>query len=73
MRNAALSADVAMKRSRLRLHKPPSDIAGSTHWLINGFPATIMIWTAEEWSRLTERPHDAQESPNGIWCALRME
>jgi hypothetical protein len=73
MRPAALAADVAMTRTTLRLHMPPADIASSARWLINGFPATILIWTAEEWSRLTERPNDAQQFPNGIWCALRME
>jgi hypothetical protein len=62
-----------MTRTTLRLHMPPADIASSARWLINGFPATILIWTAEEWSRLTERPNDAQQFPNGIWCALRME
>jgi hypothetical protein len=73
MSSAALSADVATKRTILRLHKPHEDTARSPCWRINGFPARVLIWTAEEWSRLTERPNDAQEYPNGIWCALRIE
>ena len=63
----------ASKRSILKLHVPAEEIANSARWLINGFPATILVWTAEEWSRLTERPNDAQPFPNGSWCALRME
>jgi hypothetical protein len=73
MSTAALAAEVAMTRTTLRLHKPPADFASSARWLINGFPATLLIWTAEEWSCLAERPDDAQQCANGIWCALRME
>ncbi len=60
------------RRGRLRIHSPAAMIANSARWLVNGFPATVMIWTAEEWARLTDRPQDAQQTPNGIWCALRM-
>jgi hypothetical protein len=70
---ATLRADVAMRRGSLRLIVPDASVASSSRWLINGFPATVLIWTAEEWSRLSELPNDAQECPNGIWCALRME
>ncbi len=73
MSNAARASEVAMKRNNLRLHVPSADLASSARWLINGFPATILIWSAEEWARLTEHPNDAQQYPNGIWCALRME
>lgn len=61
---------------RLKLHLPPSAPEGgpgSARWLINGFPAAVLIWTAEEWARLTDRPGDAQPYPNGIWCVIRME
>ena len=61
------------KRSTLKLHLPTEEITNSARWLINGFPATILVWTAEEWSRLTERPLDAQQVPNGTWCALRID
>lgn len=43
------------------------------HWRINGFGATLMVWTAEAWERLAERPTDAQYVDCGIWCALRMD
>ncbi len=43
------------------------------HWRINGYPATILIWTVDEWERLDVRPSDAQYYPCGIWCALRVE
>jgi hypothetical protein len=43
------------------------------HWRINGFPATIHVWTAEEWASLEVRPDDAQYHPAGVWCALRLD
>ena len=64
---------VATKRSRIRIHLPAEEVASSTRWLINGFPATILFWTADEWSRLTDRPEHAQQSPNGIWCVLKID
>jgi len=73
MTNPARVREVATKRSRLKLHVPSADLASSARWLINGFPARILIWTAEEWGRLSDHPDDAQQYPNGIWCALRME
>ena len=73
MSRAARATHIATPRDKLRLHLPSADLASSVRWLINGFPATIIFWTPEEWSRLTERPNDAQQYPNGIWCALRIE
>lgn len=61
------------QRSTLKLHLPTEAIANSARWLINGFPATILVWTAEEWAALTVRPQDAQQVPNGTWCALRID
>ncbi len=61
------------QRSTLKLHLPTAELANSARWLINGFPATIFVWTAEEWARLSVRPHDAQQVPNGTWCALRID
>lgn len=60
-------------RGTLKLHIPADDRANSARWLINGFPATILVWTADEWSRLTDRPRDAQQVANGTWCALRID
>jgi hypothetical protein len=73
MSQAARAREVATKRSTLRLHIPLPEVNGSAGWLINGFPAKVLIWTAEEWSRLTDRPIDAQPYQDGIWCALRMD
>jgi hypothetical protein len=60
-------------RPQLSLFTPPNSEANIASWSINGYPATIIIWTAEEWERLPERPTDAQRYPCGVWCALRME
>jgi len=46
---------------------------GVLRWLIDGFPAIVLIWTQEQWSDLEVRPTDAQFHPQGFWCALRME
>lgn len=59
--------------SRATLHRPATPERNVAHWRINGHPATIFIWTAEEWERLEERPSDAQYYPCGIWCALRID
>lgn len=73
MNSALRVPEPPAKRSLLRLHLHKDELSSSARWLINGFPATILTWTAEEWSRLTERPQDAQQSSNGVWCALRMD
>jgi hypothetical protein len=44
-----------------------------TEWKINGFAASVQVWTAEEWSRLASQPDDAQRSKDGSWHALRMD
>ena len=41
-------------------------------WRINGHPARLLIWSAEEWEHLPIRPIDAQYHPFGVWCALRL-
>jgi hypothetical protein len=42
-------------------------------WRINGFGATLLVWTEEQWDRLEVRPIDAQYISCGVWCALRMD
>ncbi len=64
--------------SRLHLRmflRPSREPASRTHWLVNGFRAVVLLWTAEEWSALSdrERPSDAQVYPDGSWVSLRME
>lgn len=53
-------------------YQPGEDERNVAHWRINGYPATIVIWTTAEWNDLRERPLDAQYYPCGVWCALRM-
>ncbi|MDB5350493.1 MAG: hypothetical protein JWN86_1740 [Planctomycetota bacterium] len=59
--------------SRLLSYDPPPSERNAAHWRINGYGATIFIWTAAEWELLEERPSDAQYYPCGIWCALRLD
>ena len=73
VRATQIAPKTTSKRSALKLHLPKEEIVNSARWLINGFPATILVWTADEWARLSERPKDAQQVPNGTWCALRID
>jgi len=66
----------ALRRTQLGLFEAPeptTDSAPVARWLINGFPATVIIWTRDQWAVLKDRPSDAQRFPDGFWCALRME
>lgn len=47
-------------------------LQATTGWRINGHPARLLIWSAEEWEQLDVRPIDAQYHPFGVWCALRL-
>lgn len=42
-------------------------------WRINGYRASLYIWTMAEWEAMAERPLDAQYHPSGLWCALRVD
>lgn len=55
------------------LYCPPEEGEHRATWRINGFRASILIWTTEEWRQLAVRPTDAQYYPCGVWCALRLE
>ena len=57
----------------LQVYQPPQAELQRARWRINGFLASIIVWTADEWSRLEHRPNDAQYLPCGVWCALRIE
>ena len=66
----------ATRRSGYRVVGPTEMSEPSTNgsrWLINGFPATVQIWTEEQWAALSDRPSNAQYHPFGVWCALRLE
>lgn len=73
MNRSSAQRTLAMQRSGLGLYQPPDVQANTAHWRINGYRAAIVIWTAEEWERLTDRPTDARYFPCGVWCALRVE
>ncbi|MFO0907804.1 MAG: hypothetical protein U0794_05495 [Isosphaeraceae bacterium] len=73
MSHPAKAQNSSPSRASLGLYSPTSLDANIAHWRINGYRATIIIWTSEEWDRLTERPEDAQYYPCGVWCALRLE
>ena len=64
--------DSAKSRPALALYHAPLLGSHIPYWRINGFPATIIIWTADEWEHLIDRPDDAQYFACGVWCALRM-
>jgi len=57
----------------LRIFMENSPSRRPVRWRINGHPATLMIWSAEEWEGLQDRPSDAQFHPLGVWCALRLD
>lgn len=73
MNHAAQVQNIAMKRNGLSLYSPPEVETNIARWRINGYPASIIIWTKDEWEKLTDRPSDAQLYPCGVWCALRLE
>ena len=52
---------------------PSEPESHSAYWRINGYRATILIWTEAEWKALEVRPPDAQFYPCGVWCALRID
>src|SRR4051794_18211373 len=54
------------------LFRVPPSVSHVAHWTINGFPASIVVWTVEEWDRLAVHPDDAQYYACGVWCALRL-
>lgn len=65
------SSNPPAPRFSLLHYEPASEHTAA--WRINGFPARVLIWTAEEWSRLPHPPEDAQYVGEGLWCALRMD
>ena len=72
MNSASHLPPIAPQRSLLGLFRPDGD-ANVSRWRINGYPARIIIWTAEEFESLIDRPADALYYPCGIWCALRVD
>ncbi|WP_165224465.1 hypothetical protein [Aquisphaera insulae] len=56
-----------------RLFDPGHVVEETARWRINGFKVRLLIWSADEWDLLAERPADAQLHPTGVWCALRYD
>lgn len=52
---------------------PETSSSGVHVFHVNGWPATLEIWTAEQWGRLEERPAEALEFDGGQWAAFRMQ
>ena len=72
MSAATASAD---RPPALRLYHPgrPAGPSPSVAWFtINGFPARLELWTAEEWADLADRPGDAVALANGCRVAFRI-
>jgi hypothetical protein len=57
----------------LRVWREPAPERSTVLWRINGYRASLLVWTADEWAKMELRPSDAQFHPSGVWCALRME
>jgi hypothetical protein len=59
--------------SSLRLYVETGPDSQVAFWRINGYRAKLLIWTADEWEKLQQRPSDAQYHPKGVWCSLRVD
>jgi hypothetical protein len=57
----------------LRLWREPGPDGSTVYWRINGYRASLLVWTQEEWATMDARPSDARYHPSGVWCALRIE
>ena len=57
----------------LRIYVDRGPEARSAFWKINGYRASLLVWTIDEWEKLDVRPTDAQYHPSGVWCALRVD
>jgi hypothetical protein len=57
----------------LRIFVDRGSDSRAAFWRINGYRASLLIWTVDEWERMDVRPADAQYHPSGVWCALRMD
>jgi hypothetical protein len=73
MSQSLISSGFATQRAPLQIFRPFAPVSHSARWKINGHKASLLIWSAEEWERLDQRPADAQFHPHGVWCALRFD
>jgi hypothetical protein len=73
MRTDSGARPLTSRRGALRLYVPPGPDARAAFWRINGYRASLLIWTCDEWENLKDRPADAQYHPKGVWCWLRVD
>jgi hypothetical protein len=73
MQMASRSRGFSAPRSSLRLYAETGPDSQVAFWRINGYRAKLLIWTADEWNKLKDRPGDAQYHPKGVWCSLRID
>jgi len=73
MHMASRSRTLSSPQSSLRLYVETGPDSHEAFWRINGYRAKLLIWTADEWNQLKERPTDAQYHPKGLWCSLRID
>ena len=61
-------------RARLRIFAPaPMPQNNRLYWRVDGHSLQVNIWTHDEWTRLINRPVDAQYLESGVWCALSFD
>jgi hypothetical protein len=73
MQMASRARSLSPSRATLRLYVENGPESQAAFWRINGYRAKLVIWTADEWERLKDRPADAQYHPKGVWCSLRVD
>ncbi len=73
MNSASHLPPIAPQRRLIGLYRPDVAELNVSRWRINGHSARIIIWTAEEFERLIDRPADAMYYACGVWCALRVD
>jgi hypothetical protein len=68
-----MSASPSRPSPRLAIHHPDRAPAAPLRCRINGWPASVHLWTDAEFARLDPPPCDAQPSCIGVWVAIRMD
>jgi hypothetical protein len=72
--STSLRAQVPVPRgTELRIWREPGPDSPAVFWRINGYRASLQVWTRDEWAKMDAPPCDAQYHPSGVWCALRID
>jgi hypothetical protein len=48
-------------------------LSNKARWSVNGFPATVEVWSPRAWLRLEHKPGDAQVLADGSRVVLRFD